>query len=497
MGSMTNEDATLAAAATEARAWDLVAEIGDLLTAAPALQLRLARHAAWFKRRDLLALGYTSWAAFARARLDLNDSWSRDLVRLAESDLPLVKAAVSAGALPLRDAVKAPGVAEGRESAWLLAVYERQLLGPSNPPRPAPAPVRELDPSEQRLLAAARDRVRLLRGVPLGDHAADRQLLDWYWSRETSETLLAAARQVPAPPDHQPLPPWPGRDLADELVGPWVEPESLAQGLELLEGLVRRLDTLELDTGRAWREFVATGLGAALGETTLAGVAGRFWGASLRTLQRRQRLANDVDRYPELARAVGAGELTVKQARVLVEFVDEESVGDWIEIARRVPCAELREAATHAGALREAYVAAIEQAGDGAGVSLTASMRPAPPSGAVEATEELLAAARWLLETVEMPRHPIKDRDGWCCQNPECRRRSLRLEAHHIVFRSEGGGDEPENLVTLCRACHLRGVHTGVIRLTWEEDRLVWDYPGRRIIQFTAPASSPSTSPSS
>ena len=29
-----------------------------------------------------------------------------------------------------------------------------------------------------------------------------------------------------------------------------------------------------------------------------------------------------------------------------------------------------------------------------------------------------------------------------------------RLEVHHIIHRSLGGGDEPENLIMLCKACH-------------------------------------------
>ncbi|MCC6622259.1 MAG: HNH endonuclease, partial [Deltaproteobacteria bacterium] len=35
--------------------------------------------------------------------------------------------------------------------------------------------------------------------------------------------------------------------------------------------------------------------------------------------------------------------------------------------------------------------------------------------------------------------------------------------AHHVVFRSQGGGDEEGNLVTLCGICHLEGVHAGTI----------------------------------
>jgi len=44
-------------------------------------------------------------------------------------------------------------------------------------------------------------------------------------------------------------------------------------------------------------------------------------------------------------------------------------------------------------------------------------------------------------------------RDGWRCQrcgNPG------RLEVHHRVEANRGGGDDLENLVTVCRGCHLR-----------------------------------------
>ena len=34
-----------------------------------------------------------------------------------------------------------------------------------------------------------------------------------------------------------------------------------------------------------------------------------------------------------------------------------------------------------------------------------------------------------------------------------------KVEIHHIVPVSEGGGDEPSNLVTLCHDCHMRRHH--------------------------------------
>jgi hypothetical protein len=54
-------------------------------------------------------------------------------------------------------------------------------------------------------------------------------------------------------------------------------------------------------------------------------------------------------------------------------------------------------------------------------------------------------------------------RDGGRCQVPGCRNRR-HVEVHHLHPRAEGGGHEPENLVTLC-SCHHDMVHKGVVRL--------------------------------
>ena len=53
-------------------------------------------------------------------------------------------------------------------------------------------------------------------------------------------------------------------------------------------------------------------------------------------------------------------------------------------------------------------------------------------------------------------------RDKYTCQC--CGKKSCRLETHHIVFRSNGGNDSLENLITLCEDCH-RAVHLGKIEL--------------------------------
>ncbi len=50
-------------------------------------------------------------------------------------------------------------------------------------------------------------------------------------------------------------------------------------------------------------------------------------------------------------------------------------------------------------------------------------------------------------------RREVLARDKHRCQAPGCGRTRF-LEVHHIVSRQQGGGNDPENLVTLCASCH-------------------------------------------
>lgn len=58
----------------------------------------------------------------------------------------------------------------------------------------------------------------------------------------------------------------------------------------------------------------------------------------------------------------------------------------------------------------------------------------------------------------------VLNRDGYTCQYCKGKKRDSKLEVHHIVYRSNGGSDEEDNLVTLCHACH-KGVHNGTVKL--------------------------------
>jgi hypothetical protein len=53
----------------------------------------------------------------------------------------------------------------------------------------------------------------------------------------------------------------------------------------------------------------------------------------------------------------------------------------------------------------------------------------------------------------------VLDRDNHTCQNCKNKSKDKKLEVHHIIYRKNGGSDEQENLITLCKSCH-DGVHS-------------------------------------
>ena len=58
----------------------------------------------------------------------------------------------------------------------------------------------------------------------------------------------------------------------------------------------------------------------------------------------------------------------------------------------------------------------------------------------------------------------VLHRDGYKCQNKNCKKTDKKLHVHHIIYRRNHGSDEAENLITLCKTCH-DGVHNNSIVL--------------------------------
>ena len=58
----------------------------------------------------------------------------------------------------------------------------------------------------------------------------------------------------------------------------------------------------------------------------------------------------------------------------------------------------------------------------------------------------------------------VRARDNYTCQHCKGKKKDSRINVHHIVFRSQNGSDEPENLITLCKTCH-DALHAGKVKL--------------------------------
>ena len=70
-------------------------------------------------------------------------------------------------------------------------------------------------------------------------------------------------------------------------------------------------------------------------------------------------------------------------------------------------------------------------------------------------------------------REAVFNRDNYTCQC--CGKKHVRLEVHHIIFRSLGGTDDERNLITLCEKCH-KAIHDGILILTKKPKKLNLKY---------------------
>ena len=59
-------------------------------------------------------------------------------------------------------------------------------------------------------------------------------------------------------------------------------------------------------------------------------------------------------------------------------------------------------------------------------------------------------------------RKAVLHRDNYTCQC--CGKKNCQLQTHHIIYRSHGGSDDENTMITLCKECHV-GVHNGTIVL--------------------------------
>lgn len=458
----------------------------DLDRAANAVDMRLARLLAVLRRMDLAPLGYSSFRAFCAAEVEWHDTRIRQFIRLVESPLASVRAAVVDGRLAPSVALRAlPLLDADSEGAWLADALAGGLIRPPREHRVE----HEFTDDDARTIHAARTLARLHLGQPVPDATADRYILTTWRARTPRERMLADASE--SPPTPCALPAWSGPDPADAVVGPWQAPHDAHHGVALLRMVTAARVDRVCQMGRLLALIAQDRLYVIAGFATFETWVRRHLSVDVRTVQRYRSAA---ERPDGLGPARGA-------------FVDavatEDTVEEWRMIAPRVPRAELARVVVLArhgaeSVLRTVYTDAIaevdallaDEATKGATplprmISLAATLPAAPPARAARAHPDLPEAARWFLANG----HPgpqrgigrIKERDSYTCANPECAARSLRAEVHHRVFRSRGGSDDDGNLHTLCMPCHLRLVHSGHLDMGQRGRFLVFTFRDRQI----------------
>ena len=71
-------------------------------------------------------------------------------------------------------------------------------------------------------------------------------------------------------------------------------------------------------------------------------------------------------------------------------------------------------------------------------------------------------------------------RDGYQCT--QCEKKNIQLDAHHIIWKEDGGKDTIQNLITLCKSCHDK-VHRGKLKLDVEGVSGFFDQIAQRTMQ--------------
>ncbi len=208
----------------------------------------------------------------------------------------------------------------------------------------------------------------------------------------------------------------------------------------------------------------------------------------MRTVEQRAALEQRLWELPPLRRAVEEG-LPYEKARLLGRLGTPADVEAWLPRAAAMTVVALRRAleSQDDAQMRVRGVLLVRMP------SRTAALLAAAFRAVREVEGPLLSPSECLARLAEhftsvwkparrrrsTPARAVRARDlGWCLV-PGCSRPAT--DAHHVLFRSLGGGDEAANLASLCSPHHLRGVHMGNVRVRGRApDRLVWEL-GERV----------------
>jgi len=197
-------------------------------------------------------------------------------------------------------------------------------------------------------------------------------------------------------------------------------------------------------------------------------------GLALRSVEQRIWLTRKLHELPQLRAAMRARRVSYEQARIVAGVATEATLPRWLERAGQLTCLDLRRevqaAETAQRCARQELDIRLPRA---VAVLLAAALEAArrasetwlTPAACLErVADHFISTYEGLPSPRRTPNRRVLERDGGFCQVPGCSRAAAH--AHHLVYRSRGGGDEASNKVSTCAPHHLHGVHRGWVRVS-------------------------------
>jgi hypothetical protein len=471
-------------------------------------------------------VGYSCVGDYAREVLGIAASTAQKMVRVARRlrDRPLLRAAVWAGEVSVRAAEAVlPKAIGDAEATWVelarcstvralkaavksgaVALAPVDAAGTQTSPPDDPddddkwGPVRaRVKPEQQAVVDEAMEVARKIVGAAAPRWKLLEALCDEYAGGHAPPDFLGAAEDLVTARREEcdglkewlekESAQWAFLDQPEPVAAPVLGAEE-ATDVGLLDEGLRRLAKLRDRWDEVFGHLVLLVRSVEgprrLGFASFEHYCTERLGMAVRSVEQRAALERDLYELPRLREAMRAGRISYEKARLIARHADDESVEAWIERAANVPCIDLRreceereQAQLCARGRFEVWaprrIHGLVEFAFGAARKAAGRWIPAGECLA-RIAGHFLEVWKPVVEGRGTVSKRILERDHGLCRVPGC---SLAADhAHHIVFRSHGGSDDPGNRISLCASHHLHGVHMGWIRVSGTApDRLHWE----------------------
>ena len=451
----------------------------------------------------LLRLGYAKLSDYGREVLGVAGRTTQAMARLSRElrARPLLADAVRRGEVTPRKAEMVLGVASGRdEAAWVARARGSTVRELARAAEAADRGAQDEESWERVIVAASPETVeRVEQALELAGRLLGPTSQRWERLEVVCQEFLGAyrgsGREDPARGDaatellkealERETRRWAALEDVEGVEAPEVDDERapgiIDARLRELAAMRRRWDDLVgqlahvIRRGALWKE---------LGFANFEHYCAERLGLAPRTVEQRAWLERRLHEMPGLREAMRSGRISYEKARIVAGVADGDTVEAWIAHAEKATCIALhREVSNHevrqtcargevslrvprqvSFLLEEAFWAARRVAGE----PLTAE------ECLYWVADHFITTWEGAPEARATPERRILERDRGYCQVPGCSRAAVHV--HHVVFRSQGGGDEPANLVSICVAHHLHGIHRGWVRVSGRApDGLRWE----------------------